>query len=171
MDTYMVVLRILHILAGAFWVGSAIVIFLFLQPSARELGPAATPLMMHLAQKKRLPDITLAAAGITILAGLLMYWRVSSGLDADWIGSAQGISITAGAIAAIAAVSLGASIVRPSMLAVGKIGQEVAASGAPPTPEQAARIQALQARVRGAGSTIVPLLVVAVIGMAAARYL
>jgi uncharacterized membrane protein len=171
MDTYMVVLRVVHILAGAFWVGSAIVVFLFLQPSARELGPAASPLMMHLSQKKRLPDITLGAAGLTILAGLLMYWRVTDGLDADRIGSAYGVSITVGAIAAIAAVVLGASVVRPSMLAAGAIGREVAASGGPPAPEQAAQIQALQGRVRAAGNAIVPLLVVAVAAMAAARYL
>lgn len=171
MDAYMVVLRIVHIVAGAFWVGSAIVVFRFLQPAARELGPAASPLMMNLSQKRRLPDITLGAAGLTVLAGLLMYWRVSDGLDPDWIGSAPGLAITLGALAAIAAVSLGASVVRPSMLAAGAIGQEVAASGGPPTPEQSARIQALQGKVRSAGNVIVPLLVFAVAAMAAARYL
>jgi heme A synthase len=171
MDVYMVVLRIVHVVAGAFWVGSALVVFLFLQPAVREVGPSASPLMLHLAQKKRLPDITLGTAGLTVLAGLLMYWRVTNGLDPDLIGSAYGITITLGALAAIAAVALGASVVRPSMLAVGTIGQEVAASGGPPTPEQAARIQALQGRVRAAGTVIVPLLVFATAAMAAAQYL
>lgn len=171
MDAYMVVLRIVHILAGAFWVGAAVVVFVFLQPAAREVGPAATPLMVHLAQKKRLPDIVLGAAGITILAGLLMYWRVSDGFDPDWIGSDYGIAITIGALAAIAAVALGASIVRPSMLAAGAIGQEVAASGGPPTPEQAAKIQALQDRVRATGKVIIPLLVFATAAMASASHL
>jgi hypothetical protein len=171
MDTYMVVLRIVHIVAGAFWVGSALVVFLFLQPAARELGPSASPLMMHLSQKKRLPDIILGTAGLTILAGLLMYWRVTDGLDADRIGSAYGIAITIGALAAIAAVALGASVVRPSMLAAGAIGQEVAASGGPTTPEQTGQIQALQSRVRAAGKAIVPLLLFATAAMASASYL
>jgi hypothetical protein len=171
MDLYMVVLRIVHILAGTFWVGSAILIFRFLQPAAREVGPAAGPLMTNLSQQRRLPDVTLGAAGLTVLAGLLMYWRVSGGLDPDWIGSAPGITITLGALAAIGAVTMGASIVRPSMLAAGAIAQEAAAGGGPPSPEQAARIQALQARVRSAGAVIVPLLVFAVAAMAAARYL
>lgn len=171
MDTYMVVLRIVHILAGAFWVGAAVVVFAFLQPAAREVGPAAGPLMMHLAQKKRLPDIVLGAAGITILAGLLMYWRVSGGFDPDWIESAYGIAITVGALSAIAAVALGGSIVRPSMLAAAAIGREVAASGGPPTPQQAAQIQGLQDRVRTTGKVIIPLLVFATAAMASARYL
>jgi len=51
------------------------------------------------------------------------------------------------------------------------IGREVAASGAPPTPEQGAQLQVLQRRSQAVGKVIVPLLVLAVIGMAAARYL
>jgi putative copper export protein len=170
-DLYMVVLRILHIVMGAFWVGAAIAIFAFVQPAAREVGPAAAPLMMNLAQKRRLPDVVLAAAAVTVLAGLLMYWRVTDGLDPDLIGTGYGISITLGAIAAIVAVALGASIVRPSMLEAAGIAREVAASGEPPSPEQAARIQALQAKVRSTGTAIVPLLVFAAAAMAAARYL
>jgi uncharacterized membrane protein len=171
MDVYMVVLRIVHIVAGVFWVGAALVMFLFLQPAASEVGPASSPLMMNLSQKRRLPDIVLGAAGLTIVAGLLMYLKVSNGFEADWIGSAYGVAITIGSLCAIAAVVLGASIVRPSMLAVAGIGREVAASGAPPSPEQAARIQELQARARATGGLIVPLLLLAVVAMASARYL
>jgi uncharacterized membrane protein len=171
MDVYMVVLRIVHIVAGIFWVGSALVIFLFLQPAAGEVGAASAPLMMNLSQKRRLPDIVLGAAGLTVLAGLLMYWRVSNGFDADWIGSPFGVGITIGSLCAIAAVVLGAAIVRPSMHAIAEIGGQAAAIGAPPSSEQAARMQALQARVRATGGVILPLLVLAVIAMASARYL
>lgn len=170
MDAYMVVLRIVHILAGVFWVGSAILIFFFLQPAARELGPAAGPLMTHLAQRKRLPDVTLGAAGLTILAGLLMYWRDSNGLDLDWIGSSFGVAITVGSLSAIAAVALGASVVRPSMNRAAALAQAAAAAGGP-TPEQGAEIQALQERVRATGNVVMPLLILAVLAMAAARYL
>ena len=171
MDTYMVVLRVVHILAGVFWVGAALTTVFFIQPTAREVGPAAGPFMMHLAGRKHLVDFVLSAAGLTVLAGLLMYWRVSGGLDPDWIGSAPGISLTVGALCAIAALAIGGSIVRPSIMATLAIGQAVAASGGPPTPEQAAELQALQRRGTTAGKVVVPLLIVAVIGMAAARYL
>jgi hypothetical protein len=170
MDTYMVVLRIIHILAGVFWVGAALTVILFIQPTAREVGPAAVPFMSHLAGK-RLIDLVLAAGGLTVLAGLLMYWRVSGGLDPDWIGSATGITLTVGALCGIAALAIGGSVIRPGIVATSAIGREVAASGGPPTPEQAARLQAIQHRAHAAGRVIVPLLIVAVVAMAAARNL
>jgi hypothetical protein len=171
MDTYMVVLRVVHILAGVFWVGAALTTLLFIQPTAREVGPAAAPFMMHLAGRKRLIDFVLGAAGLTVLAGLLMYWRVSDGFDPDWIGSAPGIALTVGALCAIAALAIGGSIVRPGIMASLAIGRQVAASGGGPTPEQGAQLQAIQRRSIAAGKAIVPLLVIAVVGMAAARYL
>jgi hypothetical protein len=171
MDTYMVVLRIVHILAGVFWVGAAFTTILFLQPTAREVGPAAGPFMAHLAGKKRLIDAVLGAAALTILAGLLMYWRVSGGLDPNWIGSAQGIGLTVGAACAIGAFALGLSVVRPTIMETLAIGRDVAASGGQPSPDQGSRLQALQKRSKEIGWVIVPLLVLAVIGMASARYL
>lgn len=167
----MVVLRIVHILAGVFWVGAALTTLLFIQPAARELGPAAGPFMMHLAGRKRLIDFVLSAGVLTVLAGLLMYWRVSGGLEPDWIGSAPGVALTVGALCAIAALAIGGSIVRPTIRANLAIGREVAADGGPPTPEQAAQLQVLQRRGIAAGKAIVPLLIVAVVTMAAARYL
>ncbi len=171
MDTYMVVLRIVHILAGAFWIGAALSNFLFIAPTAREIGPAAGPFMMHLAARRRFTEAVLIAGLLTVLAGVLMYWRVSSGFDPDWIGSATGLTLTVGALCAIAALVLGATVVRPSVNRVMTIGNTVAASGGAPTPEQGAEIQALQQRVRSTGTAIVPLLIVAVIGMASFRYL
>jgi uncharacterized membrane protein len=171
MDWYMVVLRILHIGAGIFWVGAAFLTILFLQPTAREIGPAAGPFMAHLAGKKRLIDWVLRAAGLTILAGALMYWRVSGGLDPDWLASATGISLTVGAACGIAAFILGLSVVRPTILSTLAVGREIAAGGGPPTPEQQEQLQALSKRSKDVGMVIVPLLVVAVAGMASARYL
>lgn len=171
MDTYMVVLRIVHILAGAFWVGAALTTILFLQSTAREIGPAAGPFMAHLGGKKRMADVVLAAAGLTVLAGLLMYWRVSGGLDGDWIASAPGISLTIGALCAIAAFALGLTIVRPTIMATLALGREIATGGGPPTPDQQAQLRAYAQRSKTVGQAIVPLLVIAVIAMASARYL
>ncbi len=172
MDTYMVVLRIVHILAGVFWVGAAFTTILFLQSTAREVGPAAGPFMAHLAGKKHLVDWVLRAAGLTdpggpadVLAGLGRTRRRLARVRA------RRVSLTIGALCGIAAFSLGLSVVRPSIMATLAIGKAVAESGGPPSPEQGAQLQALQHRSHAVGQIIVPLLIVAVAGMAAARYL
>ena len=127
----MVVLRIVHILAGVFWVGAALTVILFIQPTAKEVGPAAGPFMSHLAGSKRLVDFVLGAAGLTILAGLLMYWRVSGGLDPDWIGSTYGLSITVGALCGIGAVAIAGSVVRPGMATLAMDGRSPPAAVLP----------------------------------------
>ena len=67
-------------------------------------------------------------------------------------------------------MALGASVVRPSMVRAGQIAQSAAAAGGP-TPEQAAELQMLQAKVRTTGAWIVPLLLLAAAAMAGAQYL
>jgi nitric oxide reductase large subunit len=47
MDWYVIVLRVIHIAAGIFWVGAAFVLFLFIQPSVKELGPEGQRFMGH----------------------------------------------------------------------------------------------------------------------------
>jgi uncharacterized membrane protein len=43
------VLRILHVAAGVFWAGGAIVFASFVEPNASALGPAGIPFMQRLA--------------------------------------------------------------------------------------------------------------------------
>jgi hypothetical protein len=74
-------------------------------------------------------------------------------------------------LCAIAAFTLGLSVVRPTIMATLATGAEVAAGGGTPTPEQQARLQALSKRGKDVGMIIVPLLIVAVAGMASSRYL
>lgn len=171
MDAYVIVLRIVHILAGAFWVGATAMIFLFIQPSARELGPEGGRFMLHLAIRKRVTTIVLWAAGLNVAAGLLLYWRSSDGLRTAWITSAPGLTFSVGGLAAIAAFSIGLSTVRPTVRTIAALGQAIAGSGGPPTPEQAQELQGLQRRMAAAGKVVLVLLTVAVVGMASARYL
>jgi uncharacterized membrane protein len=44
-EPVMLVLRFLHIVSGALWVGSAFLFVGFIGPSAAEVGPSAGPLM------------------------------------------------------------------------------------------------------------------------------
>jgi len=171
MDLYMIVLRIVHILAGVFWVGSVAMFFLYVQPTAKALGPAGGPFMTHLLQQKRVPIVLLWCAATTITAGLLLYWRTSGGFDGDWITSATGLAFTIGGLAAIIAFLLGLTIAKPAADRMGALAQAAAAAGGPPSQEQAAQIGALQAKLRAIGLTNLGLLTGAVVLMAIARYL
>ena len=167
----MIILRVIHIGAGIFWVGAAFVLFLFIQPSVTELGQPGQAFMGHLATRKKLPLAVLLSGVLTVLAGLLLYWRSSDGLDAAWIATGPGISLTVGGLAAIVTLALGLTITKPTIDRMGVLGQEIASGGGQPTPEQASEMQRLQARTLLVGRIGMVLLAVAVVTMAIARYL
>jgi uncharacterized membrane protein len=171
MDWYAIILRVIHIAAGTFWVGAAFVLFLFIQPSVKELGPDGQRFMGHLAVKKKLPMLITLAGILTVLAGILLYWRASDGFDADWISSGPGVAFTVGGLAAIATLALGLSITKPTVDRIGALGQEIGSSGGQPTPSQASEMQRLQARLGLMGRLTMVLLTLAVVAMAAARFL
>jgi uncharacterized membrane protein len=170
MDWYVIILRLIHIAAGIFWVGAAFVFFLFIQPSARELGPDGQRFMGHLGTRKKLPGIMLISAIVTVLAGVLLYIRVSDGFSADWITSGPGIGFTVGGVAAIITVTLGLILTKPAADRMAALGQEIAAAGGPPSSEQASEMQRLQARLVLLGRVSMVLLAIAVVTMATARY-
>ena len=118
----MVVLRILHIVAGVFWVGAVLFLIVFVAPTAREVGPAAGPFIAHLVGRRRATDAILTAAAVTIVAGALMYWRVSGGLDGDWLASETG-SRSRSAPSGIAAFVIGLTVVRPTGNATPALGR------------------------------------------------
>lgn len=169
-DWYLIVLRAIHILAGVFWVGSFYIFFFFIEPSVKELGPIGGQFMGHLAEKKKMPIVIAITAATTIVAGTLLYWRVSDGFDVDWITSATGVAFTVGALSAIVAFALGFVVVKPAIERMGAIGQGIA-TGTPPPEDQVAEMQRLGARLVLVGRIDLVLLTVAVITMATARFL
>jgi uncharacterized membrane protein len=170
-DVYQIVLRIVHILAGVFWVGSGLFFFFLLEPTVTELGPQGAPVMRHLTEKKRMPFVILTASGLTVLAGLLLYWRSSGGFDVDWITSSTGLTFTLGGAAAIVAFLMGFVAIKPRVDRMAAIGGEVAAAGGTPSQSQLAEIQGIQHSLRTIGLVDMILLTFAVVAMAAARFL
>lgn len=171
MDLYVILLRIIHIFAGVFWVGSVALVVFFVQPTAAALGPDAQKFMQHLIFRRRLTDIILGAAVLNIIAGLLLYWHVSGGLQVAWITSGAGIGFTVGALAALGAFSVGAFVSRPAILRSGAMGAQIQAAGQPPSPEQLAELNQLQMKGATAGRWTLVLVAIALLFMATARYL
>ncbi len=171
MDLYMVIVRILHIVAGVFWVGAGAFFFFFIEPTATKLGPGAGPFMTEMTVRRKMPIVFTVSAVLTIVAGGLLYWRSSGGFDLDWITSETGMTFTLGAIAAILAFLGGLILIRPRVERMSALGGEIQGAGGPPSQEQMAEMQRLQHSLRSIGRVDLILLTFAVVAMAAARYL
>ncbi len=172
-DTFMALFRIVHILAGVAWVGSVFFTVVFLQPSAAAIAPAGAPLMGELLGKRHLVDRFILLASITVVAGLVLYWSdwQDYGSFGDWIGSSFGATLTVGALAALVALAFGVFGTRPNVQRLLALGQQVAASGAPPTPEVGAEMATIQGRMKNFARVSLAFLVLSVLAMASARYL
>lgn len=173
MDSPVVIwlLRLLHIVAGVFWVGGVLVFARFLFPTARALGPAAGPVMNHLNGVLKLPNALISAAIGTILSGLLLYWHDSGGFQGAWMSSGAGMTFGTGGLLAIIAFTIGITVNAPTAKQFGALAASVHAKGGPPSPEEAAELQRLQGRLGTALGVVVTLLVLATAAMALARYI
>lgn len=169
MDIYMIVLRIIHILSGIFWVGTTLFSVLFFTPSIKAAGPAGGTVMGKLALTQF--PMAMATSGIlTLVAGILMYWIDSGGFQANWISTPPGIIITIGGAAGIFAFLLGLIVQRPASARMAILQKEIQAAGQP-TSSQLNEMRVLQDRVAKTSQWVVALMVIAVLGMAIAREL
>lgn len=171
MDWTMIILRILHILGGVFWAGSAFLLVGVIEPAMRDLGPEAGKFMQRLADRGRMPVYASAAAGINVLTGLVMYERVSGGYSQAWLVTGRGLAITMGTWAGLIAFVVGYLVSGRAARRMGQMGKTVQASGQPPSPEQQEEMARLQGRMAAGGRWVAILLVIAILGMSSAQYL
>src|SRR5262245_59402776 len=129
----MIVFRAFHILAGVAWVGGLALLVLYLQPSAKAIGPAAGPFMQELVAKRRLPNYLLGVGAVTIVAGAFAYWHDVDlfGSFGDFVKSSFGVGLTIGALAAILAWLMGFFAVKPATLKAMAFAGGLAAAGTP----------------------------------------
>jgi hypothetical protein len=170
-QVFQIVLRIVHIGSGVFWVGTAWFFFGWVEPTTKAIGQQAGPFMHHVVSQRRITAALIGASTLNVLAGLTLYWRASGGLSAAWIGSPTGIGFTVGGLAALTAWVLGLRVIAPTVEALDHAGGAMAAAGRPPTPDELARFHALEVRLHGAGIADTVLLAAAVLMMATSRYL
>jgi hypothetical protein len=148
-------------------------VVLFLQPSAAATGPAGAPFMAELLGKRKLPSRIIELGTITVVAGLILYWIDWHDYPTfgDWISTRFGVALTVGALCAITALGLGIFITRPNVQRLFALGQQVAASGGPPSPEQAAEMGTIQHRLKVWARVGFGFLIVAVLLMSTASHL
>ncbi len=159
--------RLLHILAGVVWVGAGLTAELMILPTVRRLGPTGAAFFSAFYRFSIFSKVMPVASLTTTLAGLYLYarWFLSAGsLPFSTTGT---IVLSVGALFGLAAFGHGISIGRLS----GRFLAASIAAGESPTPEQRATLAGLQERMGRSGRVSLILMVIALVGMASARYL
>jgi uncharacterized membrane protein len=165
-----IALRLAHVVAGVAWVGGAFVMILLVTRTASRRGDEGELFLTSLLTEGKAARYFELAALTTVLAGSLLYWRASNGLQLDWITSPSGIGFTIGAIAAVVSLAWGATLVGPSGERAARIQADVAAGGGLATVAQATELDAIRRRLNTFAMVDLILLGIAVVCMATARY-
>ena len=165
----MLVLRFLHIISGVFWAGGSLFAARFLMPSLKAAGPAAGPVLAELG-KRRIPTSMMGAALVNVASGIWLMMLVSGGSPGVWMRSPMGRTIGIGAALAILVVILGTAVGMPANARMARISAAVRQRGGPPTAEEAAELERLQARSALMAMSASVLLFLATTAMAVARY-
>jgi uncharacterized membrane protein len=168
--TIMVILRLIHFIAGIFWVGGSLITAGFLLPSVRATGADAGRFMQHVTQRRRLPIYMNVAAALTVLSGFAMYGLFVSA-SSEWAATRQAMILGIGGLAALVAAIVGGAVAAPAARRMAALGQRLAASGGSPSPADGVEMGRLQARLGLVSKVVATLLLVSVAAMASARYL
>jgi uncharacterized membrane protein len=169
MDVTLVVMRLLHVGLGVFWVGTMVFNAVFLGPSVRDAGPDGAKVMAGL-MRRRFMDVMPVVAILNILSGLWLYWKVSGGFQPAYMRSGTGMTFGTGALLAVVAFVIGMAVVRPSMLKAMAMGPLIAQAQPQEKETMMAQAQGYRSKAMGAGKVVALLLGLAAAAMAVARY-
>jgi uncharacterized membrane protein len=167
MNYLVLLLRIIHIGSGVFWVGGTLIMTFFIGPAVGATAEAGQKFIGHLMNNLKFSVRMSAAAGLTILAGAILYWIDSAGFTSAWTTSGAGLGFGFGAGFALIGFVFG--------ILIGRITTAMAQLGAQfqgkPSPEQMAQMQALRKQQVTYSNIASAALIIAVLLMATARYL
>lgn len=167
MSTLVLFLRLIHILGGIFWVGSALLLNFFIAPSMRATGDAGRQFAGHFMGRTRFTMVMNISVIATLVAGFWLYGIDSQWFTSSWMSSSVGTGFGVGALFAIVGTVTG--------FMNGANNRKLAALGAQiqgqPTAEQGAQLAAIQKQQ----GWVVPVntwaLLLAALFMAVSRYL
>jgi len=166
MNTLVIVLRLIHIVGGVFWVGSSVVLGFFISPTVAATAEAGQKFMTHLVTRTKITIRITIAAILTVLAGGWLYWIDSGGFTSGWTNSVTGWGFSIGAILGIVGFVFGALVGKNTHM-LGTIASKVQGK---PTSEQMNQIQAAQRQLAVVAPISTFALILALVCMATARY-
>jgi hypothetical protein len=165
------ILRPLHVLLAAVWIGATVFMSYLLMPAVNEAGPAGGQVMFGLNRRGIVPFFA-ALGGSTVLTGIYLFWRFTGGFSAEVSRSHAGVAFGIGGLCGLLAAIIGGSVVgRSSKKLVEVMGQ---ATRLPDGQEKTALLRTadgLRQRMSSFGHVVVALQVIALVLMALAHYI
>ena len=171
MSAELIILRLIHILGGIFWLGSGLFTTFFLIPALARIGPAGAGPVMGALQQRRLFTILPVVAVLTILSGIRLLQILSAGFAPAYMASRPGQTFLWSGVAAIGAFLLSLIVARPAAIRAGQLGASMANVPAEQRTAIGEEIDRLRRRSGRSSVIAMALLISAAGGMAVARYL
>lgn len=169
MQFVIILLRLVHIFSGVFWAGTTFFMYTVMKPAVKGSGEVGGRFMQHLNVHSKMTTFMGATASLSFLSGFFLYWWLS-GFAAGWVTSPTGLVLTIGSLAGTLGWVYGFFTHVPLNARLKALSKGIESAGGPPTPEQVAEIQQVAGKLGKAGNVSTLVLVVAVLGMAIARY-
>ena len=165
-----VVLRLIHVVGGAFWLGAAATLFLFLQPTALATAPEGQRFMLHVLRNRHFSEVVLVDALLTGAAGAVLFWRNTNGFELEVMTQPQTLGFTVGAVAGAIALLLFLLVGYPAGRRMVAIGNRLEVERRPPSEDEERILTTSQRVLNRLGPTVLVFLIVAAAAMATARY-
>jgi len=165
------IVRPLHVLLAAVWIGSGVFMGIMLMPTIEASGPAGGAIMIGMNRKGLVPFFA-AISGITVLTGIYLFWRFTGGFDPEISRSHAGMAFGIGGVAGILAAIIGGSVVGRASKQLVEIMTR--AMSMPDGAEKGGLMktaEGLRQRIKSAGNIVLVLQVIALVLMALGHYI
>jgi len=168
--TYLIILRLVHVIASVCWAGGGFIFFLFIEPTAKALAPSGMQFVEYMVTKRRFSVFMVITSTLTLLSGALLLWQYASGRWLGYMSTGPGLGFTIGSVVGMIVYFIGMLGVNPRAVKLAKIGQEIQAAGGPPTPEQGAEMHKLDRQLSTLSLVDFVLVALSLVLMGTARY-
>jgi uncharacterized membrane protein len=167
---FLILLRFVHVISSFCWAGGAVINYLFVEPTAKDLAPDGTKFVAHLVNKRRFNIFMAVNSTLTVASGALLLWQLTRGELSAYIQTGPGLGFAIGSMVGIAVYLVGMFGIKPRAEQLGKIGAQVQAAGGPPTFEQAVQLQKLDKEMSALSRIDFWLVALSLALMATSRY-
>lgn len=166
MNCLIIILRLIHILSGVFWIGSIVFFSFFIMPAIRATAESGKKFLRQIAAKEHLGTAIEISARLAAIAGGFLFWFDSDGLTSKWLYSGPGWGFAIGGMFGLVGLLFSTLAVKKIDL-FAKMGSQIRKE---PTQEQIDQFQFTQKQLGTFGAISSIALSLALICMATARY-